>query len=181
MRPGATTQAAPIASATATATPAPPKLPVAPLTSTSSGALVVPRALAVLRRSRPELSAVTREGTTPALVRALRAGTLDLALLSSRSPYRPPDTASPALEVDVLAETSLLLAVPEASPLGDPVRVEDLVDQSWIASPPSRSEPLLGVWPGLAGRPRVVHTARDWLTELSLVATGAASRRCRPA
>ena len=31
---------------------------------------------------------------------------------------------------------------------------------------------MLGVWPGLAGRPRVAHTARDWLTKLHLVAVG---------
>jgi DNA-binding transcriptional LysR family regulator len=30
----------------------------------------------------------------------------------------------------------------------------------------------MGVWPGLAGRPRIAHTARDWLTKLQLVAAG---------
>lgn len=34
------------------------------------------------------------------------------------------------------------------------------------------AEPLLGVWPGLPGRPTVVHRARDWLTKLQLVAGG---------
>lgn len=84
----------------------------------SAGALVMPRALTALRRSRPDVAVTTREGTTPALVRALRAGALDLALVSSRPPYRPPDDQSPALKLDVLAETALLLAVPAASELG---------------------------------------------------------------
>ncbi len=49
----------------------------------------------------------------------------------------------------------------------------ELSEQSWIASPGSSSDPLLGVWPGLAGRPRISHTARDWRTKLYLVAAGA--------
>jgi DNA-binding transcriptional LysR family regulator len=49
----------------------------------------------------------------------------------------------------------------------------ELSEQSWIASPGSSSDPLLGVWPGLAGRPRISHTARDWLTKLYLRAAGA--------
>nr|WP_308407259.1 LysR substrate-binding domain-containing protein [Streptomyces platensis] len=52
------------------------------------------------------------------------------------------------------------------------VHVDELVDAAWIATPSSNSEPLLGVWPGLPGRPRVVHSARDWLTKLQLVAGG---------
>ena len=30
----------------------------------------------------------------------------------------------------------------------------------------------MGVWPGLGERPRITHTARDWLTKLHLVAAG---------
>jgi len=140
----------------------------------SAGAVLVPRALAALRRARPDIAVTTREGTTPALVRSLRAGTLDLAVLSSRPPFRPPDDEAPPLELTTLTDTTLRLAVPAASPLAAhaAVRVEDLVDQLWIASPDSGAEPLLGVWPGLAGRPRVAHTARDWLTKLRLVAAG---------
>src|SRR5436305_1513155 len=49
----------------------------------SAGSWLVPRALAALRRSHPAITVTTREGSTPALVRALRAGTIDLALLAS--------------------------------------------------------------------------------------------------
>ncbi|MCO1654505.1 LysR family transcriptional regulator [Pseudonocardia humida] len=140
----------------------------------SAGAVLVPRALATLRRSRPDIAVTTREGTTPALVRSLRAGTLDLAVLSSRPPFRPPDDETPRLELATLVESTLRLAVPAGSPLAahDTVPVEDLTELAWIASPDSGAEPLLGVWPGLAGRPRVAHTARDWLTKLRLVAAG---------
>ena len=52
------------------------------------------------------------------------------------------------------------------------IRVDQLDDVDWIASPTTSGEPLMGVWPGLAGRPRIAHTARDWLTKLQLVAAG---------
>jgi DNA-binding transcriptional LysR family regulator len=78
----------------------------------SAGAVVLPRALRALRNQRPDIRVTTREGTTPALVRALRAG------------------------------------------------------------PSMGGESLMGVWPGLAGRPRVAHTARDWMRKLQLVAAG---------
>lgn len=140
----------------------------------SAGAVVVPRALAALRRARPDVDVTTREGTTPALVRALRARTLDVAIVSSRPPYRPPDDEAPRLDLEVLAETTLVLAVPAGGALAgrEAVGVDELAEATWIASPSGGSDPLLGVWPGLAGRPRVSHTARDWLTKLHLVAAG---------
>jgi DNA-binding transcriptional LysR family regulator len=140
---------------------------------TSAGAVLVPRALAGLRRSHPGIDVTTREGTTPSLVRALRAGTVDLVVIASVPPFRAPDAESPALRLETLSERSLLVAVPAASPLArDSVRVEELRGQTWIASPSAGAETLLGVWPGLDGRPHVGHTARDWLTKLQLVAAG---------
>lgn len=139
----------------------------------SAGAVVVPRTLAALRRAHPGIAVTTREGTTPSLVRALRAGTLDVALLSSRQPYRPPDDESPALSVLTLAEGVPMLAVAVGSTLAgrDSVHLDELGEQTWIAGP-GGSDPLFGVWPGLPGRPRIGHTARDWLTKLHLVAAG---------
>jgi len=139
-----------------------------------SAGLIVARSLAALRRQHPGIEVTTREGSTPALARGLRAGVLDLAVLSSRPPYRPPDDELPALRVVTLAEGTLLLAVPAGSRLAgqDVVEAEELADQPWIASPSSRGEPALGVWPGLPGRPRIAHSAKDWLTKLHLVAAG---------
>jgi DNA-binding transcriptional LysR family regulator len=140
----------------------------------SAGALILPRALAVLRRTHPDIRVTTRETGTPALVRALRARTIDLAIVGSRPPYLPLDDQTPALECLTLAETALLLAVPAGSALGagGVVDVRDLAGQDWIASPSSTVEPGMGVWPGVPGRPRIAHTARDWLTKLHLVAAG---------
>lgn len=50
--------------------------------------------------------------------------------------------------------------------------MQELSEQSWVASPTSAGDPLLGVWARLAGRPRISHTARDWLTKPHMVAAG---------
>ncbi|MFC3897593.1 LysR family transcriptional regulator [Lentzea rhizosphaerae] len=138
----------------------------------TAGAWLVPAALVALRRSHPSITVVTREGSTPALVRALRAGTLDVALIASSPPFRAPDDEVPALEIDTLTERSLRVAVPSAHPLArnDFIDIADLRDQRWISGP---GDPLvMGVWPGLDERPVVAHTARDWLAKLQLVAAG---------
>ncbi|MFJ2960306.1 LysR family transcriptional regulator [Streptomyces sp. NPDC087270] len=140
----------------------------------SAGAVLVARALAELRRTDPDLNVVGREGSTPALARALRAGSIDLALLASGPPFRAPDTESPPLALQTLTERPLYLAVPTAHPLarGEYVDVADLRGQRWIASPSSGEERLMGVWPGLDERPEIALTARDWLAKLHLVAAG---------
>jgi DNA-binding transcriptional LysR family regulator len=138
----------------------------------SAGAGLVPRALAALRRTHPAITVITREGSTPALVRALRAGTLDLALLASAPPFRPPDAETPPLHLLTLSERSLCVAVPATHPLarGDMVDVADLHGQRWIAG--TGDDRVMGVWPGLDERPEIAHTARDWLAKLNLVAAG---------
>ncbi|MFJ9608428.1 LysR family transcriptional regulator [Kitasatospora sp. NPDC101176] len=140
----------------------------------SAGAALLPPSLARLAATDPQITVTTAEGTTPALVRALRAGSIDLAVLTSRPPHRPPDGESPRLHVETVADTELLVAAPSTGAFAGrtTVHVDDLVDAPWIAAPASASEPLLGAWPGLPGRPRIVHSARDWLTKLHLVAGG---------
>ena len=141
----------------------------------SAGAVLLPRAIASLRRSQPAIRVVSREGSTPSLVRALRAGTVDLALLASAPPFRPLDAESPTLELETLIERSLMLAVPTGHPLAasDSVEVAELRGQRWIAGPAAGEDTLMGVWPGLDERPEIAHTARDWLAKLHLVAAGA--------
>lgn len=138
----------------------------------AAGAWLVPRALVSLSRTHPSITVVTREGSTPALVRALRAGTLDVALIASSPPFRAPDDESPALDVSVLVERSLRVAVPAEHPLArnDFVEVDELRGQRWIAGPGDQL--VMGVWPGLDERPVVAHSARDWLAKLQLVAAG---------
>ncbi|MEU7142798.1 LysR family transcriptional regulator [Nocardia sp. NPDC046473] len=140
----------------------------------SAGAALLPKAITALRQSHPGIHVQSREGSTPALVRALRAGSIDLALIGSEPPFRPPDTESPALILRTLTERSLCVAVPATHPLarGDYIDVADLHGQQWIAGPNTSDDRLMGVWPGLDERPEIAHTARDWLAKLQLVAAG---------
>jgi DNA-binding transcriptional LysR family regulator len=150
----------------------------------SAGAVLLPRALVALREAYPGIDVRTREGTTPALARGLRAGSLDLAVLAAEPPFRAVDAESPALAIEVISEADLRVAVPsnhsfaihplppEGAGTDGVVAFEELAARRWIASPASAGEPLLGVWPGLAGRATVAHTTRDWLTKLRLVAAG---------
>ncbi|SHH40976.1 DNA-binding transcriptional regulator, LysR family [Jatrophihabitans endophyticus] len=140
----------------------------------SAGFALLPAALASLRRRHPDIRVTTREGTTPALVRSLRAGTLDLAVVTARPPFRAPDAESPRLVTERIGDVELVVAVPSDSRYAGrgEVGVAELATADWIASPGTAAEPLLGVWPGLPGRPRVAHAARDWLTKLQLVAAG---------
>jgi DNA-binding transcriptional LysR family regulator len=140
----------------------------------SAGPVILPAVLARLAATAPWVRVTTREGTTPGLARALRAGSVDLAVLVSRPPHRPPDGESPRLRVTAVRDVELLVAASATGTFAGrtSVQVDELVDAPWIAAPSSASEPLLGVWPGLPGRARIAHSARDWLTKLHLVAGG---------
>src|SRR4051794_32921980 len=140
---------------------------------------LVPQALAALG---PELTVTVREGTTPALTRSLRAGTLDLAILARTPPFRPPDAESPALELTTLFERPLVVGVAAGHPLAraGAVEVAQLEGQVWVASRSDAGESLLGVWPGLAERPDVRYVVRDWLAKLQIVAAGLAITTLAP-
>jgi DNA-binding transcriptional LysR family regulator len=145
----------------------------------TAAAGLVPAALASLP---PRPYVTLREGTTPALTRALRAGTLDLAILAQTPPFRPPDAESPPLELTLLSERELLLAVSAKHPFATAraVEVQQLEGQVWVASRSDAGDSLLGVWPGLAGRPDVRYVVRDWLAKLQLVAMGLAITTLAP-
>jgi molybdate transport repressor ModE-like protein len=147
----------------------------------TAAAGLVPRALATL----PAEARVTlREGTTPALTRALRAGTVDLAVLAQAPPFRPPDAESPRLTLTTLSERELVVGVALGSPLAAAphgvVDVADLERQVWVASRGDGGDSLLGVWPGLAERADVRYVVRDWHAKLGIVAAGLAITTLAP-
>ncbi|WP_313896603.1 hypothetical protein [Streptomyces sp. GC420] len=76
----------------------------------------------------------------------------------------------PRLHIETVEDTELLVGAPTTG--RTTVHVDELVDAPWPATASSSAEPMLGVWPGLPGRPRIVHTTRDWLTKLQLVSGG---------
>ncbi|MFD4669664.1 LysR family transcriptional regulator [Lentzea sp. NPDC058450] len=140
----------------------------------SAGPVLLTAALDRLAATAPWIQVTTREGTTPALVRALRSGSIDLAVLTSRPPHRPPDGESPGLHLTTVQDVELLVAASANGQFAGrtSVHVDELLDASWISTPSPSSEPQLGVWPGLPGRARVAHGTKDWLTKLHLVAGG---------
>lgn len=142
----------------------------------SAAAGVVPRALDRLARDRPDIVLTLREGTTAVLTRALRAGTLDLALLAGVSADSAPDDHEPPLELETLAEGPLRVAVGASHRLAGRSRVSvtELTGERWAVARSEGQERLLGVWPGLDERADAPYVVRDWLTKLRLVASGAA-------
>jgi DNA-binding transcriptional LysR family regulator len=145
----------------------------------AAAAGLVPRALATLP---PQLRVSLREATTPALTRALRAGTVDLAVLARVPPFRPLDAESPALDLTTLSERELAIGVPATHPLAGAraVEVKQLEGQVWVASRSDAGDTLLGVWPGLRERPDVRYVVRDWLAKLQIVAAGLAITTIAP-
>ncbi|MGZ4272079.1 MAG: LysR family transcriptional regulator, partial [Solirubrobacteraceae bacterium] len=148
-------------------------------TFATAAAGLLPGALASLPR---DLVVSVREGTTPALTRALRAGTLDLAVLAQTPPFRPPDAEAPALELTTLAERELVLGVGARHPFAArrAVEVGELAGQVWVASGSGAGESLLGVWPGLAHRPDIRYVVRDWHAKMTIVAAGLAITTVAP-
>ena len=133
--------------------------------------VLVPRALARLRRAHPAVVTSLREGTTPAHLRRLRAGRLELAVIAVG-----PDLPYPLddLRSDVLLEGGLLVAVPASHRLAQrgTVDVGELEDEPWIVGDAGGGDPQFGAWPGLTGTPRVAYAVRDWPARLGLVAAG---------
>ncbi len=142
----------------------------------SAAAGVVPAALRRLARDQPDVVVALREGTSAVLTRALRAGNLDLVLLAGVPPHAPLDDSEPVLEVEMLAEGPLRIAVGASHRLAGRSRVSaaELSGERWVVARSEGQERLLGVWPGSAGRPDAPYVVRDWLTKLQLVAYGMA-------
>jgi len=145
----------------------------------TAAAGLVPRTLAALPHG---VRVTVREGTTPSLTRAVRAGTLDLAVIAQTPPFRPPDTESPALDLTTLSERELMIGVAATHPFAHAraVEVSQLEGQVWVASRSEGGDSLLGVWPGLAERPDVRYVVRDWLAKLRIVAAGLAITTLAP-
>jgi DNA-binding transcriptional LysR family regulator len=142
----------------------------------SAAAGIVPEALIRLDRSQPDIAVSLREGTSAVLIRSLRAGTLDLALVADVAADTLPDDREQALTTEVLAEGPLRVAVGPAHRLAGRslVTTAELADERWVIARSERQERLLGVWPDSVGQPDAPYVVRDWLTKLRLVAAGAA-------
>ena len=134
-------------------------------------AVLVPRAVATVREAHPGLRVTLIEASTPVLLRQLRSGRLQVAVVGT-------GTGLPALDLDgvlheVLSEGDLCVAVPDGHRLASASRVPvaELHGESWIVGRGSAGEPQFGAWPTLPD-PVVGFAVRGWPARLGLVAAG---------
>jgi DNA-binding transcriptional LysR family regulator len=137
----------------------------------SAAAVLVPRALAQIAAEHPGLELAFREASTPVLLRDLRAGGLDVAVIGVGD--GPPDYDLDGLRRHPLVSNDLRIAVPTGHRLADrdDVVVTDLADEARIVGTGPRGDPQFGAWPTLS-EPRVAHAVRGWPARLGLVAAG---------
>jgi DNA-binding transcriptional LysR family regulator len=131
--------------------------------------VLVPRLVSGFRRAHPEVDVSLRDMSTSDQLDALERGTLDLGFV--RLPLDRRLAMVPVLE------DRLVLAVPEARRAAlARLPVQDLADEPFVEIAPSRSSSLhahvLRVCASYGFRPRVVQSATELFTVLSLVAAG---------
>ena len=134
-------------------------------------ATVVPQAIAAFAAAHPGVELSLVEAVSPAAVAALRAGTVDLAIVT----YLP-ELLSPDVAVVDLVDDELFVALPERHPLArrPRLRLRDLRDETWIEAEPRDTQPnlLTAVARAQGFEPRVRFVAEQWTTKQGLVAAG---------
>ncbi|MFE2522483.1 LysR family transcriptional regulator [Streptomyces mirabilis] len=132
---------------------------------------LVPRAMAQVTSGHPGLAVLLEEAATPALLRRLRMGRLDMAVIGVG--HGLPDYDLSELRQTTVLQGDLLVVVPDTHRFAGhaSITVPDLAQEHWIAGDGAAGEPQFGAWPTLSD-PHIAHTARSWSTRLSLVAAG---------
>ncbi|OLT45448.1 LysR family transcriptional regulator [Saccharomonospora sp. CUA-673] len=133
---------------------------------------LVPTAVATLHSEHPALVVELHEASTPALVRQVRAGGVDVAVVAVGQ-------GLPVYDLDGLRTVRLtiggggVVAVPRGHRLArrPSVTVDDLAGESWIAGAGLRGDPQFGPWPTVP-QPRIAYRIRDWNARLGFVAAG---------
>jgi DNA-binding transcriptional LysR family regulator len=136
----------------------------------TANATVVPQAIAAFAQEHPIVELSLEEAVSSKLIPRLRAGDLDVALVTNPQPRSVEDLA-----VVDLAEDPMLVALPLQHPLAHKpkLRLRDLCDETWIEGGPADCRrPLLDAC-ALAGfEPRIAFGAEQWLGKQGLVAAG---------
>jgi DNA-binding transcriptional LysR family regulator len=132
---------------------------------------LVPRAIARLTAGHPGLAVMMEESSTPALLRRLRAGRLDVAVVATGPGL--PEWELGGLRQVRLARSGLRVVVPPGHRLAGNAVVteEDLARERWIVGEGQPGDPQFGAWPTLR-EPVIAHAARSWSTRLGMVAAG---------
>lgn len=139
----------------------------------TADAVLVPTVVAELRRTRPDLTTTVTEGLTGDLVEGLRAGVLDVALVSD---YPDGAVDGTGLVLEHLCDDELLVALPAGHRLAAEPAVDlaDLADESWIEAGrlavDSATVNLLAARAGFV--PRTDITVPGWTAKQGFVAAG---------
>ncbi|GAA5167408.1 LysR family transcriptional regulator [Amycolatopsis dongchuanensis] len=137
----------------------------------SATAVLVPLALARLRADHPRLEVALAEGSTPTLLRQLRARRLGVAVIGVGAGL--PDYDLGGLRQEVVFAGGLRVAVPAGHRLAGAgtVEVAELAGETWIAGEGANGDPQFRAWPTLSD-PVIGHVVRGWPARLGLVAAG---------
>jgi DNA-binding transcriptional LysR family regulator len=136
----------------------------------TANATVVPRAIAAFAREHPSVELSLVEALTPDAVARLRAGQVDVAVVTDHAGLADGD-----VEVLDLVDDEMLVALPAGHPLARRrrLRLPDLCDETWIESDGrSGHTPLLTACAALGFEPRIRFGAEQWLAKQGLVAAG---------
>jgi DNA-binding transcriptional LysR family regulator len=133
-------------------------------------AVLVPRAIAVLREHRPQTRVALREGGSSSHLRRLAAGRLEAAIVTA------PHDAPRGITLTRLIDDPLLLAVGRTHHLAGRASIDpdELEHEPWVAASHEPTDQLLGAWTASAWRPEIAFVAKDWVAKLGLVAAGLA-------
>jgi DNA-binding transcriptional LysR family regulator len=134
----------------------------------TANATVVPRAIAAFAAAYPQVELSLVEAVTEHAIAHLRAGDVDLAVVT-----HVPELEGGELETVDLVDDELLVALPAAHPLAHKpkLRLRDLRGETWIEST-SAGRTLLNAALAEGFEPRVRFGAEGWLSKQGLVAAG---------
>jgi DNA-binding transcriptional LysR family regulator len=134
----------------------------------TANATVVPRAIAAFAAAHPRVELSLVEAVTEVAVAHLRAGDVDLAVVTHLA-----ELEATELEIVDLVDDELLVALPATHPLARKprLRLRDLRDETWIEST-SAGRTLLAAALAEGFEPRVRFGAEGWLSKQGLVAAG---------
>lgn len=133
--------------------------------------VLLPRTVARLATEHPGLTVGLAEASTPTLLRDLRTGRLDIAVIGVGSGL--PDYDLEGLATHRVYAGDLCVAVPDDHRLAGSreVAVGELAGEPWIAGTGSTGDPQFAAWPTLR-EPVIRYRVRAWPARLGLVAAG---------
>jgi DNA-binding transcriptional LysR family regulator len=134
----------------------------------TANATIVPRAIADFARAHPAVELSLVEAISPDAIAHLRAGDVDVAVVT-----HGPEVETSDLELVDLVDDELLVALPAAHPLAHKpkLRLRDLRDETWIESV-AAGRTLLNAALAQGFEPKVRFGAENWLSKQGLVAAG---------